>query len=57
MRNIVGQTGYMEMVEMTAPGVGAADTCRVYAVDNGSGKTQLMAIFATGAAIQLAIQA
>ena len=48
--------GALELAEMTAPGAGAANTVRIYAVDNGSGKTQLMAIFNTGAAQQLAIQ-
>jgi hypothetical protein len=48
--------GALELAEMTAPGNGAANTVRIYAVDNGGGKTQLMAIFNTGAAQQLAIQ-
>jgi hypothetical protein len=48
--------GALELAEMTAPGAGAANTVRIYAVDNGSGKTQLMAIFSSGAAQQLAIQ-
>lgn len=56
LRNLIGQTGYHELAEMTAPGVGASDTARIYAVDNGAGKTQLMVIFASGAAQQLAIQ-
>ncbi len=55
--NGIAQTaGYHEMVEMTAPAAGAADSVRIYAVDNGSGKTQLMALFSSGAAQQLAIQ-
>ena len=48
--------GYHEMAEMTAPAAPAADGVRIYAVDNGSGKTQLMALFATGAAQQIAIE-
>jgi hypothetical protein len=48
--------GALELAEMTAPAAGAANTVRIYAVDNGSGKTQLMAIFSSGAAQQLAIQ-
>ena len=48
--------GALELAEMTAPGAGAVNTVRIYAVDNGAGKTQLMAIFNTGAAQQLAIQ-
>jgi hypothetical protein len=54
--NIAGQTGYHEMVEMTAPSAPAANTVRVYAEDNGSGKTRLMARFATGVAQQIAIE-
>jgi hypothetical protein len=44
------------MAEMTAPAAPAANGVRIYAVDNGSGKTQLMALFATGAAQQIAIE-
>ena len=47
---------YHQLSEMTAPAAPAANGCRIYAVDNGSGKTQLMAIFSSGAAQQLAIQ-
>lgn len=47
--------GAIEFAEMTAPGGGAVNTARIYAVDNG-GKTELLVIFNTGAAIQLAIQ-
>lgn len=48
--------GQIQMVEITAPGAGAANSVRIYAEDNGSGKTRLMAIFASGASQQLAIQ-
>lgn len=46
----------LEMVEMTAPAAPAANTVRIYAEDNGSGKTRLMAKFATGSAVQIAIE-
>lgn len=48
--------GALEFVEQTAPSAPAADGVRLYAVDNGAGKTQLMALFNTGAAQQIAIQ-
>lgn len=48
--------GYLELVEQTAPTAPAANGVRIYAVDNGAGKTQLMAIFASGVAQQLAIE-
>jgi len=48
--------GAMTLKEMTAPGAGAADTVRVYAEANGSGKTRLMAQFGSGSAVQLAIE-
>jgi hypothetical protein len=48
--------GAIEGEEMTAPGAGAANTYRLYAEDNGAGKTRLMVIFNTGAAQQIAIQ-
>jgi hypothetical protein len=55
-RNLVQVGAYHEMAEMTAPAAPAANSVRIYAVDNGSGKTQLMALFATGAAQQIAIE-
>jgi hypothetical protein len=39
-----------------APSAPAADNVIIYAIDNGSGKTQLMALFSSGAAQQIAIQ-
>lgn len=50
------QSGYSELQEMTAPAAPAANFVRIYAEDNGSGKTRLMARFATGAAQQIAIE-
>lgn len=43
------------LTEMTAP-TGVANVAKVFAQDNGSGKTQLMCIFGSGAAQQLAIE-
>ncbi len=48
-----GPTSYKEV---TAP-AGVADRARIFAQDNGAGKTQLMVIFGTGVAQQLAIEA
>jgi hypothetical protein len=48
--------GAIEFEEMTAPGAGAANTARLYAVDNGAGKTQLVVIFSSGAAQVIATQ-
>lgn len=45
-----------DMIEMTAPAAPAANRVRLYAEDNGSGKTRIMARFATGAAQQIAIE-
>ena len=45
-----------ELEEQTAPSAPSANAVRIYAVDNGSGKTQLMALFASGAAQQIAIE-
>lgn len=47
---------YQEMSEMTAPSAPAANNVRIYAEDNGAGKTRLMALFATGVAQQLAVE-
>lgn len=52
----VGPAGGILMAEMTAPAAPAANNVILYAVDNGSGKTQLMALFSSGAAQQVAIQ-
>jgi hypothetical protein len=39
----------MEFAEMTAPAAGAANTARLFAQDNGAGKTQLAVRFNSGA--------
>ena len=46
----------LSFIEQTAPASPAANIVRIYAEDNGSGKTRLMALFATGAAQQIAIE-
>lgn len=43
------QLGYTEMTEIVAPAAGAVNTARIYAKDNGAGKTQVCALFNTGA--------
>jgi hypothetical protein len=48
--------GYQQLTEMTAPAAPAANGVRIYAEDDGAGKTRLMARFATGAAVQIAIE-
>lgn len=48
--------GYIEGAEQTAPAAPAANGYRIYAEDNGAGKTRLMCLFASGAAQQLAIE-
>jgi hypothetical protein len=48
--------GGMELYERTDPSAGAANSARLYARDNGSGKTQLCVIFATGAVQVLATE-
>ena len=46
---------FIQLTEMSAPSAGAANTARIFTVDNG-GKTELMVQFASGTAIQLAIE-
>lgn len=48
--------GSVQLTEVTAPAAPSANAVRIYAEDNGSGKTRLMALFASGAAQQIAIQ-
>lgn len=55
MRNQAALT-YSDMGEITAPAAPGANTARIFVQDNGAGKTQLMVIFPTGAAQQLAIE-
>lgn len=52
--NSVG--GAINFLEQTAPGAPSTNEVVIYAEDNGSGKTRLMARFATGAAQQIAIE-
>ena len=47
---------FLQMTEQTAPAAPAANNVRIYAEDDGAGKTRLMARFATGAAVQIAIE-
>jgi hypothetical protein len=57
MRNAADNAGSaLQFREQTAPAAPATDNVRIYAEDNGSGKTRLMARFATGAAVQIAIE-
>lgn len=49
------KTGWLELSERTAP-TGLSNSARIYAKDNGSGKTQLVVIFATGAEQVIATQ-
>ena len=51
-----GSGAGLQLVEMTAPAAPDTNGVRIYAEDNGSGKTRLMALFATGAAVQIAIE-
>lgn len=47
---------FLQGFEQTAPAVAPANGYRIFAQDNGAGKTQLMVIFASGAAQQIAIE-
>lgn len=47
---------YMELYEMTAPAVAATNGARLFAVDNGAGKTVLKVQFQSGAAQTIATE-
>ena len=47
---------YVQFEEGSAPAAPSTNQVRIYAEDNGAGKTRLMARFATGAAQQIAIE-
>ena len=49
-------SGFIEGIEVLPPVSPAANGYRIYAEDSGGGKTRLMVLFATGAAVQLAIE-
>jgi len=51
----LGVTSYIQGTEESAPSAPAANGYRIFAQDNGAGKTQLMVIFSSGAAQQLAL--
>jgi hypothetical protein len=46
----------LEFVEQTAPSAPSANSVRLYAEDNGSGKTRIVALFPSGAAQVLAVE-
>lgn len=46
----LGSASYLVLTETSAPGAAGADTVRIYAVVDGGSKTDLVAIFQTGAA-------
>jgi hypothetical protein len=54
-KSLIGP-GLITFGERTGPGAAGANEVHLWCEDNGSGKTRLMVQFATGAAIQLAIQ-
>lgn len=47
---VVGVNSVLRLTERTPPAAGAANTARIFAQDNGAGKTQLCVLFASGAA-------
>jgi len=54
--NGAGGAGAMQFDEMGSAPTAEANAGRIYAEDNGSGKTRLMVVFGTGAAQQIAIE-
>lgn len=52
----VDSSGFMDMAEITAPSAPSVNKGRVFFQDNGLGRTQMMVLFNTGAAQQIAIQ-
>ena len=55
-RQVTFGAKHVELAEVTAPAAPAADRARLYVVDNGAGKTQLVVRFATGAVQVLATE-
>lgn len=46
----VGSGSFLELTENATISAGATNTARLYAIDNGAGKTSLRVVFPTGAA-------
>lgn len=55
LRNLIS-SGYCNYTEITEPPTPLTNQVRVYAIDNGAGKTQLMAKFDDGSTAQIVIQ-
>jgi hypothetical protein len=55
-RRLNMNNGWITFAETTGVPAAPANGVRIYAEDDGAGKTRLMALFATGAAVQLAIE-
>jgi hypothetical protein len=53
---LLGGNAFLQWEEKTAPGVPIANRAHMWLEDNGAGKSRLMIRFATGAAVQLAIE-
>jgi hypothetical protein len=49
-------SGHLKLNEISAPAAPSTNQAVIYVEDNGAGKTRLMAKFASGSAVQLAIQ-
>jgi hypothetical protein len=49
-------TGFIQLREQASSPSGVTNIGRLFVVDNGSGKSKLMVIFASGSAVQLAIE-
>lgn len=54
--NIIQASGYFEGVEIAEPAAPSANGFRLFAQDNGAGKTQLMVRFASGASQQIVLE-
>lgn len=54
---VVAMNMVQELTEQADPSAPAANKCRLYAKDNGAGKTQLVALFPTGTAVEIAVEA
>lgn len=52
----INTVSFAQFADMTAPSTPAADTCRIYAKDNGSGKTQLVVLMPDGLETVLATE-
>jgi len=56
LRSANGTGGHIELTEISTPPSGTTSDAKIFAEDNGAGKTRIMAQFQTGGKVLIAIE-